>query len=57
MTVRANVGLTYWVNGVKTRAEAGAVVRDIPEGSLPWLLQQELVTQIEEAETDGEARE
>lgn len=57
MTVRANVGLTYWVDGKQRRVEAGELAADIPAQSLPWLIQQACVTVIEDEEqTDGEIR-
>jgi hypothetical protein len=57
MTVRANVGLTYWVDGQRRRVEAGEIATDIPAQSLPWLIDQECVTVIEdEDQTDGEIR-
>jgi hypothetical protein len=57
MTVRANVGLSYWVDGKPRRVEAGEIATDIPAQSLPWLIDQECVTVIEdEDQTDGEIR-
>lgn len=59
MTYRANVGLTYWVEGMPRRVEAGEVARDIPRESLPWLLAQGCISEIpdvKETETDGEVR-
>ena len=54
MTVRANVGLTYWVDGQRRRVEAGEIATDIPAQSLPWLIQQQCVTVIEEeGDIDG----
>jgi len=62
MTYRANVGLTYWVEGMPRRVEAGEVARDIPRESQTWLLAQGCITEVndetpQEAETDGEVRQ
>lgn len=57
MRYRVNVGLQYpTANGLRSPVP-GEVVDDIPEVSLPWLLEQGLITPLpEEVTGDGEVR-
>jgi hypothetical protein len=48
-----SVGLDWEVDGVPRRAEKGEVVDDLPEESISWLLEDEL---IEEVKPRGQVR-
>ena len=48
MTFKLNVGLNYpGKKGEHLRAEAGALVSDLPTESIPWLVEQKLIEPVE----------
>lgn len=51
---RVMAGLNYPAGGVNVRAEAGAVVDDLPAESVPWLLEQGYVEPVDDAPGKGD---